>query len=62
MIYSKNSKNKTQEPDLVKANPFGLKNMLGNVMEYCADKYDPEAYAKAEVAPQIHWLLKVQNG
>lgn len=21
--------------------------MLGNVMEYCADKYDPEAYAKS---------------
>ena len=36
-----------KEPDLVKANPFGLKNMLGNVMEYCADKYDPEAYAKS---------------
>ena len=47
VIYSKNSKNKTQEPDLVKGNPFGLKNMLGNVMEYCADKYDPEAYAKS---------------
>ena len=47
MIYGKNSKNKTEEPDLVKANPFGLKNMLGNVMEYCADKYDPEAYAKS---------------
>jgi formylglycine-generating enzyme required for sulfatase activity/nitrate/TMAO reductase-like tetraheme cytochrome c subunit len=45
-IYAKNSKNKTQEPSAVKANPFGLKNMLGNVMEYCADKYDPEAYKK----------------
>ena len=44
IIYSKNSKNRTQEPDAVKANPFGLKNMLGNVMEYCADKYDPKAY------------------
>jgi formylglycine-generating enzyme required for sulfatase activity/nitrate/TMAO reductase-like tetraheme cytochrome c subunit len=46
VIYVKNSKNKTQEPSEVKANPFGLKNMLGNVMEYCADKYDPEAYNK----------------
>ena len=46
VIYKKNSKNKTQLPDLVKANPFGLKNMLGSVMEYCADKYDPEAYTK----------------
>lgn len=45
-IYGKNSKNRTQEPSEVEANPFGLKNMLGNVMEYCADKYDPEAYSK----------------
>lgn len=44
VIYAKNSQNRTQEPASVKANPFGLKNMLGNVMEYCADKYDPEAY------------------
>lgn len=46
VIYAKNSNNKTQEPGMVKANGFGLKNMLGNVMEYCADKYDPEAYSK----------------
>ncbi|WP_055432458.1 SUMF1/EgtB/PvdO family nonheme iron enzyme [Candidatus Symbiothrix dinenymphae] len=45
-IYVNNSKNRTQEPDAVKANPFGLKNMLGNVLEYCADKYDPQAYTK----------------
>ncbi|MDR2764377.1 MAG: SUMF1/EgtB/PvdO family nonheme iron enzyme [Tannerella sp.] len=45
VIYAKNSRNKTQEPAVVKANLFGLKNMLGNVMEYCADKYDPQAYA-----------------
>ena len=36
---------RTEEPRAVKANPFGLKNMLGNVMEYCADRYDPQAYA-----------------
>ena len=46
IIYNNNSKNRTQEPDAVKANAFGLKNMLGNVMEYCADKYDPQAYSK----------------
>ncbi|MDR2469276.1 MAG: SUMF1/EgtB/PvdO family nonheme iron enzyme [Tannerella sp.] len=46
VIYGKNSQNRTQEPSAVKPNPFGLKNMLGNVMEYCADKYDPEAYSK----------------
>jgi len=47
VVYVNNSKNRTQEPDIVKANPFGLKNMLGNVLEYCADKYDTEAYKKA---------------
>ena len=47
VIYGKNSDNKTQEPSAVKPNPFGLKNMLGNVMEYCADRYDPEAYSKS---------------
>ncbi len=46
VIYDNNSKNRTQEPSAVKPNQYGLKNMLGNVMEYCADKYDPEAYSK----------------
>jgi formylglycine-generating enzyme required for sulfatase activity/nitrate/TMAO reductase-like tetraheme cytochrome c subunit len=46
VIYKNNTKNRTQEPSAVKANPFGLKNMLGNVMEFCADKYNPEAYSK----------------
>ncbi len=46
VIYEKNSYNRSQEPDAVEANPFGLKNMLGNVMEYTADRYDPEAYSK----------------
>ena len=47
-IYVNNSKNRSQEPDKVKANPFGLKNMLGNVMEYCSDWYDEEAYSDLE--------------
>ncbi len=49
VVYKNNSKYRTQEPSFVEANPFGLKNMLGNVMEYCADKYDPEAYSKSGV-------------
>jgi formylglycine-generating enzyme required for sulfatase activity len=48
IIYANNSNNRTQEPSAVKANPFGLKNMLGNVMEYCSDWYDEKAYSKLQ--------------
>jgi len=44
VIYSQNSKAKTQQPNAVKPNAFGLKNMLGNVAEFCSDWYAPEAY------------------
>ena len=43
-VYVNNSRNRTQEPSEVRANPFGLKNMLGNVMEYCQDWYAEDAY------------------
>lgn len=43
-VYSANSNNRTQEPSKVAANPFGLKNMVGNVMEYCSDWYAEDAY------------------
>jgi len=46
VVYENNSGGRTQQPSEVLPNPFGLKNMLGNVMEYTADKYDPEAYSK----------------
>ena len=45
LIYKDNARNRTQEPSAVQANPFGLKNMLGNVMEYCADFYQENAYS-----------------
>ena len=45
VIYANNSNNHTQSPSAVQANAFGLKNMLGNVMEYCSDRYADDAYA-----------------
>ena len=48
VIYALNSKSRTAEPSRVGANPFGLKNMNGNVLEYCADWYAPDAYAQLE--------------
>ncbi len=43
-IYKENSGGKTQLPDRVHPNPFGLKNMSGNVGEFCSDWYSPNAY------------------
>ncbi|MEX0980944.1 MAG: SUMF1/EgtB/PvdO family nonheme iron enzyme [Bacteroidales bacterium] len=45
-VYIENSGGRTQLPDAVKANPFGLKNMLGNVAEFCLDIYDTDAYSR----------------
>ena len=47
-VYALNSDARTQEPSAVLPNPFGLKNMLGNVMEYCSDRYSPTAYEELE--------------
>jgi sulfatase modifying factor 1 len=46
IVYKVNSFSKTKEPQSVKANPFGLKNMLGNVAEFCLDFYSPDTYKK----------------
>ncbi len=45
IIYRANSTSRTQTPDKVKPNPFGLKNMAGNVAEFCSDWYQPDAYS-----------------
>ena len=45
IVFAASSNKRTQEPSAVKPNPFGLKNMLGNVMEYCADRYQEDAYS-----------------
>jgi formylglycine-generating enzyme required for sulfatase activity len=43
-VYKQNSSSRTQEPSFVKPNPFGLKNMSGNVAEFCLDFYAPDFY------------------
>ncbi len=47
-IFKANSNNRTAHPDAVKENPFGLKNMLGNVAEFCLDWYFPDTYQQYE--------------
>lgn len=47
-VYANDSKNRTEEPSAVQANPYGLKNTVGNVMEYCSDWYAPDAYQQLE--------------
>ncbi|NMC42103.1 MAG: formylglycine-generating enzyme family protein, partial [Bacteroidales bacterium] len=42
VVYRENSNLRTQLPERVRPNPFGLKNMLGNVAEFCSDWYNPE--------------------
>jgi sulfatase modifying factor 1 len=44
VIYSLNSGLKTQLPDRIYPNSFGLKNMIGNVAEFCSDWYSPQTY------------------
>ena len=44
VVYKVNSQARTKAPEMVKANPFGLKNMLGNVAEFCSDFYAPNSY------------------
>jgi sulfatase modifying factor 1 len=68
IIYGENSNARTQEPSAVKANPFGLKNMLGNVSEYCMDKFDASAYQKTayQVTDPVHttgeeWVIRGGN-
>lgn len=48
IIYSSNSNLKTSEPENIEANPFGLKNMLGNAAEYCSDWYAEDAYQQLQ--------------
>lgn len=44
-IYKENSLGKTQTSGKVAANAFGLKNMSGNVAEFCQDFYNSDIYS-----------------
>jgi formylglycine-generating enzyme len=46
VIHAGNSRSRTAEPSAVEENPFGLKNMLGNVAEFVSDWYAEDAYAR----------------
>jgi formylglycine-generating enzyme required for sulfatase activity len=39
-VYGRNSGGRTAEPSRVKPNPWGLRNMTGNVWEYTSDLWD----------------------
>lgn len=45
VIFKTNSNSKTASPEAVWPNPFGIKNMLGNVAEFCLDYYSPAEYS-----------------
>jgi len=53
VVYTLNSSARTKEPSSVKANPFGLKNMSGNVAEFCLDYYSADTY-KADTVPAVN--------
>jgi formylglycine-generating enzyme required for sulfatase activity len=53
VVYKLNSNSRTKEPLPAKENPFGLRNMSGNVAEFCFDFYSPDAY-KADSVEMVN--------
>jgi sulfatase modifying factor 1 len=60
-IYNKNSLSRTAEPVSVKGNPFGLKNMPGNVAEFCSDFYSESYYMADSLHINPHGPAKGQE-
>ncbi|HEV7403163.1 MAG TPA: SUMF1/EgtB/PvdO family nonheme iron enzyme [Chthoniobacteraceae bacterium] len=52
--YGKNSDFKYQKVGKKKPNPWGLQDILGNVIEWTLDQYAPDAYTKA--GPTNPWV------
>ncbi len=46
IIYKENSMGKTHPAGRVKPNPYGLRNMAGNVAEFCSDWYKSDIYSQ----------------
>ena len=46
IIYVENSGARSRPPSATLENPFGLVNMLGNVLEFCSDWYAEDAYSQ----------------
>jgi formylglycine-generating enzyme len=50
VVYEVNSASKTKEPGSMRPNQFGLKNMSGNVAEFCLDFYSADTYKSDSTA------------
>ncbi|MDA0659694.1 MAG: SUMF1/EgtB/PvdO family nonheme iron enzyme [Planctomycetota bacterium] len=55
--YYENSNEKYQKPGKKKPNPWGLYDMHGNVMEWVADRYEPDYFERIQNATHNPYLL-----